>query len=187
VPNVKTEEFIKQVGENKAFVNMFVAANGVGKCLKKDAPVLMADGYYKRMDEIVAGDMILGHDYESGLAKPSKVIDIWDSGKKEVYRVNFKDGTFVEASGNHSFPMRMRSGRKSAIKKRRLDEIIDRKMDEFTYGYLEESTVEQIVNDHMPPILEDYTENHRFAKLVTEGLLMAEKVYRGLKKIENFK
>ena len=61
-------------------------------------------------------------------------------------------------------------------------EIIDRKMDEFTYGYLEESTVEQIVNDHMPPILEDYTENHRFAKLVTEGLLMAEKVYRGLKK-----
>jgi len=152
VPNVKTEEFIKQVGENKAFVNMFVAANGVGKCLKKDAPVLMADGYYKRMDEIVAGDMILGHDYESGLAKPSKVIDIWDSGKKEVYRVNFKDGTFVEASGNHSFPMRMRSGRKSAIKKRRLDEIIDRKINNVggKLKFLQPKQIEFDNNSHLP-------------------------------------
>jgi phage terminase large subunit-like protein len=31
VPNKKAEEFIKQVGENKNFINMFVAANGVGK------------------------------------------------------------------------------------------------------------------------------------------------------------
>ncbi|MFA5340687.1 MAG: hypothetical protein WC332_02815 [Clostridia bacterium] len=31
VPNKKAEEFIRQVGENKNFINMFVAANGVGK------------------------------------------------------------------------------------------------------------------------------------------------------------
>ena len=31
IPNRKAEEFIKMVGENKTFVNMFVAANGVGK------------------------------------------------------------------------------------------------------------------------------------------------------------
>lgn len=31
VPNVKCEQFIKNVGENKSFVNLFCAANGVGK------------------------------------------------------------------------------------------------------------------------------------------------------------
>lgn len=31
VPNVKGEEFIRMVGENKSFVNMYCAANGVGK------------------------------------------------------------------------------------------------------------------------------------------------------------
>lgn len=31
IPNVKCEQFIKQVGENKAFINLFSAANGVGK------------------------------------------------------------------------------------------------------------------------------------------------------------
>jgi len=31
VPNTKSEEFIKMVGSNKVFVNMFIAANGVGK------------------------------------------------------------------------------------------------------------------------------------------------------------
>lgn len=31
IPNGKAEEFIKQVGSNEHFVNMFVAANGVGK------------------------------------------------------------------------------------------------------------------------------------------------------------
>lgn len=31
IPNVKSEEFIKMVGSNRVFVNMFIAANGVGK------------------------------------------------------------------------------------------------------------------------------------------------------------
>ena len=31
VPNVKSEEFIRMVGGNNVFVNMFIAANGVGK------------------------------------------------------------------------------------------------------------------------------------------------------------
>lgn len=31
IPNVKSEEFIKLVGSNKVFVNLFIAANGVGK------------------------------------------------------------------------------------------------------------------------------------------------------------
>lgn len=31
IPNKKSEEFIKLVGGNKSFINMFVAANGVGK------------------------------------------------------------------------------------------------------------------------------------------------------------
>ena len=31
VPNVKCEQFIKIIGQNKTFVNLFSAANGVGK------------------------------------------------------------------------------------------------------------------------------------------------------------
>jgi len=126
VPNKKSEEFIKNVGEQK-YISLFVAANGLGKCLPLDTKVLMSNGTYKEIKDVVVGDNVIGHDYDSGIAKPARVINYIDSGYKHVYEVEFRDGLKIKCSDNHEFPIRLRSGRKSAIKKRKLSEVINRK------------------------------------------------------------
>ena len=128
-PNGKCEEFIRLVGSDKCFVNLFSAANGVGKCLPLDSPILMADGAWKKLEEIKKGDYVLGHDYDGDkIAVPSQVIGISRAGKKEVFKFYFRDGGFVVASKEHSFPIKLRSGRKSSIQKRQIEEVLKRKV-----------------------------------------------------------
>src|SRR3990167_11028686 len=128
-PNGKCEEFIRLVGSDKCFVNLFSAANGLGKCLPLDSPILMADGAWKKLEEIKKGDYVLGHDYDGDkIAVPSQVIGISRAGKKEVFKFYFRDGGFVVASKEHSFPIKLRSGRKSSIQKRQIEEVLKRKV-----------------------------------------------------------
>ena len=129
IPNIKVEQFIKMVGENKHFINLFSAANGCGKCLPLDSPILMANGQWKKLGDIKKGDYVLGHDYDGDkVAVPSRVVETSRAGRKEVFKFYFRDGGYVIASKEHSFPLKFRSGRKSAIKKKRIEEVLDRKI-----------------------------------------------------------
>ena len=127
IPNAKSEEYIKMIGQGDVFINLFSAANGVGKCIKLDSPILMANGKFKELGNIKHGDVVLGHNYNNGLAEPSKVIQTSRAGLKKIYRFIFKDGGYVEASPEHSFPVKVRSGRDSKIIKKKVSELLEHK------------------------------------------------------------
>ena len=137
VPNAAAADFIDSIANmyetgNRLFC--FSAANGVGKCLPLDTPILMADGTYKPLSDITPGDMVIGHSYDSDkIGSPTKVLNVMRSGVKKLYKVSFKDGTSLIASEEHKFPVKLRSGRacgSGAIKKISISELIKRR---YTY------------------------------------------------------
>jgi len=74
----------------------FACARSVGKALADYMHVLTPSGYV-RMDEIEVGDFAIGSD-----GKPTEVLGVYpQQGKRELYRVAFTDGTFVDCDGDH--------------------------------------------------------------------------------------
>ncbi|MCF7875361.1 MAG: hypothetical protein K9L99_05825 [Candidatus Omnitrophica bacterium] len=128
-PNGKGEEFIKAVGDKNEngeynFIVLFSAANGVGKCKSLKSTILMADGKWKELGDIKKGDIVLGHNYTGdGKAIPCKVIGTSRAGIKKLYKFTFKDGGYTIASDEHSYPVKIRSGRKSKIIKKTIKEL----------------------------------------------------------------
>lgn len=126
----------KNILKNQERFTVVVGGKRVGKCKDLNSPILMADGTWKKLREIRRGDFVIGADYNNRIAEPTRVMATTRSGYKKIYRVNFYDGGFVEASPEHEFPTSYRSGVGneyfhhgswlSKIKKRRLSEIISR-------------------------------------------------------------
>jgi phage terminase large subunit-like protein len=88
-----------------------IAANGIGKCLPLDAPIIMSNGEVKRLDEIKIGDAVLGYDVENGDAFPTFVTDVVRSGEMEVFETTFADGGKVRCTIDHWMPGYKKSGR----------------------------------------------------------------------------
>lgn len=73
----------------------FLAKSGTGKAVTLDTPILTMNGW-KPMRDITYSDKIFGSD-----GKPYDIIGIYPQGKKQVYRVHFVDGTFVDCCKDH--------------------------------------------------------------------------------------
>jgi DNA repair photolyase len=73
-------------------------------CISGDAPVLMADGRTKAMEDLVVGDAIIGTRVEGRYRRyvASEVLDHWSS-VKPAYRTTLEDGTELVTSGDHRF------------------------------------------------------------------------------------
>ena len=75
---------------------------GVPGCLNEDTLVSMSDGTLKAIKDIKFGDLVMSLDSNYNLvSKP--VINKWDSGSKECFRIETRDGHFVEATDIHRF------------------------------------------------------------------------------------
>jgi superfamily II DNA or RNA helicase len=74
---------------------MIMAPTGGGKCLGIDTPVLMANGDTKKVQDVVAGDQLLGPD---GL--PRNVLSV-TSGREMLYRVTPKKGDSYVVNASH--------------------------------------------------------------------------------------
>lgn len=68
-----------------------------GGCLVKGTKILMKDYSHKDIDLIQIGDEV------KTLSGSNKVTKTFIFDDKDVYRVNFDDGTSIECSGNHRF------------------------------------------------------------------------------------
>lgn len=68
---------------------------GTGKQQPVDAKVLTPKGW-REIGALVVGDFVIGSD-----GKPTEVIGIFPQGVKPSYRVNFSDGSSVEAGEEH--------------------------------------------------------------------------------------
>lgn len=83
---------------------------GGNRCLPLTAPVLMANGSWTPLGEIHIGDRIMAADPMTGEAVPANVTATHQAGRKEVFRVTFSDGGYLDATEDHLVPSYARSG-----------------------------------------------------------------------------
>ena len=79
----------------KAGRGILQAATGSGKCLGKGTSVLMFDGTTKLVEQIVAGDLLMGPDSEPRFVKSTV------SGRGLLYNVNQKNGDSFVCNDEH--------------------------------------------------------------------------------------
>lgn len=73
----------------------FLARSGTGKALTLSTPILTKGGW-KPMGDIKVGEQVFSRD-----GKCYAVTAVYPQGKKQVYRVHFVDGTFVDCCKDH--------------------------------------------------------------------------------------
>jgi hypothetical protein len=97
---LKTYEMVKGEIEEKTGntrYNQGTDAASLNKMLDIETLVPMADGYWKTMGTIIAGDMVLGSD-----GKPTQVITAHRVDlPKRAYNITFKSGEVIKAGGEH--------------------------------------------------------------------------------------
>lgn len=71
------------------------AYSGVGKALTLDSLIATPFGFVK-MGDIKVGDIVFDED-----GKETKVTHVFPQGEKDVYRVTFKDGSYVDCCEDH--------------------------------------------------------------------------------------
>ena len=72
-----------------------LACAGSGKALKNGTGVLTPNGY-KAIEDLKVGDICYGDN-----GKEQEVLGVYPQGKKEVYEVEFSDGTVIECCKDH--------------------------------------------------------------------------------------
>lgn len=82
-------------GMVKSHVMIVGAYSSSGKALTLDTDIITPNGKVK-MGDIKVGDTVIGED---GL--PTNVVAVFPQGEKDVYRVTFKDNTYVDCCEDH--------------------------------------------------------------------------------------
>lgn len=71
-----------------------------GQCLMPETSVQMADGQYLQVSELKKGDSVLSYDFEKKEFVESKVLDVWETQKDEIYSIYFGEED-LECSKDH--------------------------------------------------------------------------------------
>jgi intein/homing endonuclease len=95
---------------------------GLGKELRLLTPVLTLDGWVP-IGQLKVGDRVIGGD-----GKPCNVIGVYPQGKKQIYRVWFKDGVYIDCGRDHLWQVNtaVRNWRKNDPLVLTTSEIIER-------------------------------------------------------------
>ena len=72
-----------------------------GQCLMPETSVKMADGQYTLISELQKGEAVLSYDFNSKEFVESKVLDIWETPKTEIYSIHFGHEEDLECSADH--------------------------------------------------------------------------------------
>lgn len=81
--------------ESKGHVLALCGAAGVGKCFKKNTPILMYDGNIKMVQDVNVGDNLMGDD-----STPRKVLSL-GSGRDTMYKIKNDDGETYTVNSEH--------------------------------------------------------------------------------------
>jgi len=73
------------------------------ECLAGDTEVIMSDKSKKTIKDINIGDKVLSYDFETNSYIDKRVTSKWDRGTKDLYRIHFRNGSHVDATGNHKW------------------------------------------------------------------------------------
>lgn len=76
---------------------LMLAGRGAGKDLAIETPIMTPIGWVE-LSDIKVGDVIYAHD-----GTKTNVIDVYDFSDRDIYRVTFNDGTYLDASSTHEW------------------------------------------------------------------------------------
>lgn len=74
---------------------LFISEAGMGKAQPLTSKVYTPSGY-KLMGDIQPGDEVL-----DGKGRTTTVAEVFPQGKRDIYRLNLSDGTYIEVADNH--------------------------------------------------------------------------------------
>lgn len=97
---------------------LLLGVQGCGKCFEKDTPILMFDGEVKAVQDVVAGDLVMGPD-----SRPRRVLST-TSGHDEMFRVTPTKGDAYVVNADHILTLRL-SGSHRAYKQADAQGIIN--------------------------------------------------------------
>lgn len=89
------------IGDNKDIGDEGTSANGTGKCLGKDTPVMMYDGTIKMVQDIVVGDQLMGPD-----GSPRNVLSL-ARGREELFKVHQNIGMDYVVNRSHILSLKV--------------------------------------------------------------------------------
>lgn len=108
-------EYIETQKENRTGItryNQGLDSRSLNKMLALDTPIPLADGTYKKNEDIVEGDMVIGSD-----GKPTRVLKAHPiQMPKRAFKVTFETGDVIKAGGEHRWSVKVadkHSGHKS--------------------------------------------------------------------------
>lgn len=80
---------------------VFQLSTGGGKCLAKNTPILMYDGHIKKVQDVVAGDVLMGPD-----SLPRNVLSTC-TGREMMYKITPKKGDSYIVNESHILSLKM--------------------------------------------------------------------------------
>lgn len=108
------------MGARKGKFYLRSAASGVGKALV-DSAIIPTPSGNKKVSDIKVGDYLFDRQ-----GYPTKVIGVFPQGEREVYRVFFKDGRYVDCSKDHLWSYYYDSHRGKRLRTETTEEILNR-------------------------------------------------------------
>ena len=86
---------------------LLLGVQGCGKCFEKDTPILMHDGTVKKVQEVAAGDLVMGPD-----SQPRTVLST-TTGQGELFRVTPTKGRPYTVNADHILTLRLSGARRT--------------------------------------------------------------------------
>lgn len=86
-------------------------------CLHGNSGILMADGSKKKIKDINVGDIVISYNEIRRSAPANKVLNKWNNGKKEVFRITLENGDYIDATADHRILGWIRTGRENKMLK----------------------------------------------------------------------
>ena len=91
-------------------------------CLEENTEILVNDGI-KRIKDLKSGDLVLSYNYDREQYEYKKVINVWDKGILDGYKIKLKNGHSIIATNNHRFYCRTRENYPEKYEVKRLEDI----------------------------------------------------------------
>lgn len=86
-------------------------------CLHGDSEILMSDGSKKKIKDINIGDRVVSYNEIRRSTPTNKVLNKWNNGKKEVFRIALENGDYIDATADHKILGWIRTGRENQMLK----------------------------------------------------------------------
>ena len=84
-------------------------------CLDEDSPIAMSDGSYKKIKDIKVGDKVVSYNEVRRTLPINKVLNVWDRGYKESYKITLENGDSVIATDDHPFLGYFKTGKENKL------------------------------------------------------------------------